>query len=372
VVRHTYDAAGLPTKTKYPSTYDARRSITVAGDSIVRTYDAMGRLATAWNAQGTVTRTYHREGTLKTETQQVGGSVTFSLRYWYDTANRRTRFYNGMDTLTYSYGTDGLVSLLKVRWMAGGISADSFRFKWDGLGRRDSIIYTNGTRVGFGYDRDGRLRLVCSVHSGGGTDDYLDHRLRYPAMDQDGMPWSMVRTIRTAACSGGFALEIQNNTYDGRHQLLSQNALGILSTFQYDASGNLTSKQVGSLDPVLYTVPDLSNRVTEERVNGQLMAAFKYNLNGDRVFDSIPTGGYDGIRHLFYNAVGQMTGSSAWIWNGNGWTMPTSGNSCRYDALGRRILGCEIMGVNPWLGFDGETGTSQRRDLAVRAWPRAR
>ena len=127
--------------------------------------------------------------------QVAGGAVTFDFRYWYDTANRRTRFFNGIDTLTYSYGTDGLLAKLKVRWAvdAGGFQPDSFRFKWDGLGRRDSVIYTNGTRGGFGYDPGGRPRPVW-FGPGGGRRRPPSTRTRPPA-------WSPGRSNAPAGAS---------------------------------------------------------------------------------------------------------------------------------------------------------------------------
>lgn len=83
---------------------------TIPGDSVSQTYDVAGRVLTARTSGSTVTRTYNREGTVRTEQQVLrdnSGAVIsdVTLRYWYDLGDRRVKFYNGTDTLRYTYGT---------------------------------------------------------------------------------------------------------------------------------------------------------------------------------------------------------------------------------------------------------------------------
>src|SRR5439155_13695288 len=184
VIRHTHDAAGRLIQTTYPaSTF--MQGTSIAGDTVVRTYDAVGRVLTAQSRNGVDTLQYNLEGTVRLERQIARNdskSVLLDLttRTWYDVGGRRKTFFDGTDTLYYSYGSDALLSNLKVAWKVGNFPADSFLFTWDGLGRRDRVVYgTIRDTVSFGYDKGGALRMVCSRHPGGasGSFDVLERRV---------------------------------------------------------------------------------------------------------------------------------------------------------------------------------------------------
>jgi RHS repeat-associated protein len=359
VVRNTFDAAGRYTRTVYPSN-TPRANTTVPGDSILRTFDALGRMLTATNSNGTVTYTYNPEGTVVTERQQVTGALDVTLKNWYDAGNRRIKFLNGTDTLFYTYGTDGQLAKLKVQWMAGGLPADSFQFFWDGLGRRDSLKYTYGTAVSYGYDKDGRVRMFCSSNPLGdnGVLDFLEQRIQVASMNADGLTSTMRRYQGSsggsscATAGGTLAAGVLNATYDARHQLIADNGSPSSQTLHYDASGNVVYKQINAVADS-FTMVSGSNRMATKVQGGTPVNAFTYDPNGNRIQDSVLGGQYILMNRYYFNAVNQLVGDSETVLNGNVIQWIGQMGNCKYDAVGRRVASCGAINV-PWRGFDGE------------------
>lgn len=297
-------------------------------------------------------------------------SITFdvTLRYWYDLGGRRTKVFNGTDTLRYSYGTDGNLAKIRVDWMGAGLPADSFLFTWDSLGRRDRVQYTNGTDVTFGYDRDGRLRMVCSKHPGGHTGvlDYLEQRLRYDQVNGDGLVVDMRRRqgmseASTCGANTGNQPELYTaSQYDGRHQLLTRSGQQA-ETYQYDASANLTASTVG-VTQATFTPGATTNRLLSGVINS-IPYTYFYDSLGNRVKDST-TNPLSGKRKFFYNAIGQLVGDSAFWDNGAGFQWMGSLNVFRYNAVGRRVK----VSNNPsyYVAFDGPNVVRLRG--GGRAW----
>jgi RHS repeat-associated protein len=329
---------------------------------------------TATNANGTVTRTYNREGTLKTE-RQVVGAADFTQRYWYDTGNRRTAHNNGNDSIAYTYGADGLLAKLKVSWQGAVATPDSFLFYWDGLGRRDSVVYSNQTYVSLGYDRDGHMRMLCSRHpSNSNVVDVLEYRLRHANLTPEGHP---LRTTRDAGgtgspgCgsipSGPYTSDPAFYEYDARHQ--ARRAGGW--RYDYDASGNRLATRfvTGSLlDSTTYRTK--GNQVYQTYdATPSLQKTFIYDSNGWllREQHQSPSGNW---RRYYYNTIGQMVWyESLELVTGPGgpsnqWVGTTD---CEYDALGRRVYPCGAVGVGT-MGFDGDTPIRGMGGYATPIW----
>lgn len=384
VIRHRYDAAGRLIATTYPAAVntmpDSSLSATLPGDSIVRTYDAAGRLLTAKSSRDTLIRTYNREGSLRTERQVLldltgsGVASDFTLRYWYDGGGRRTKFFTGTDTLRYTYGGDGQLVKLSVQWTTGQ-PADSFLFYWDAAGRRDSIIYslTGGpATVAFGYDQDGHLRSICArhAHDPAISSDYFVHRVRYTALNADGSPLSTVTRrggTDNPACSA--EPSAPNETaygtfeYDARHQMLRDGT----KRYTYDSSGNrLGSYWVSSgtlVDSLQYA--SATNRVWKSFLSsGALNRTFTFDLNGSRTVET-PTS--TNWRLYYYNSVAQMTGHKAYVFNGSSWSWVGMADRCRYDVLGRRVYSCDESGGG-WAGFDGDNAIRRKAAYATPQW----
>lgn len=281
-----------------------------------------------------------------------------TVRAWYDVAGRRTKFFDGADTLRYTYGSDGLLATLSVQWLAAGFGPDTFRFFWDGVGRRDSVVYLRPqATVTFGYDRDSHLRLVCAHHAGN-TDpgDYLEHRVRYPVFDRDGQALSYSRSAGggvTSSCADGPGGYVESHTfqYDARHQMRSNGA----NTYTFDGAGNrLTRRGPGIEDSLQFTAH--SNRVWRSlTLAGTVSTTFQHDSNGSRRIEVPST--IDGEWRLYYyNSLGQMTGHKALIYTGGGTNWVGGSTKCKYDALGRRIRDCGEAPNTPthYAGFDGD------------------
>ena len=340
---NTYDPAGRLTKTIYPANSVVPNS-SVPGDTITRTYDVLGQLLTATDRNAIDSFFYYKEGSIRTSRQTIRDddkttAFDVTLRYWYDGGGRRTKFYNGIDTLRYTYGTDGLLAKLRVDWMAGGLAADSFLYTWDAVGRRDRLQYVNGTDISFGYDRDGNVRMACSKHPGGSLTDYLEQRLRYSKLDPDGQSIDYVRwrgSTDGSACStvtGAQDEWFAGSSFDGRHQLLSRGGLKNES-YQYDASGNITAKTVGVVQST-FVIGTSTNRLASGTVAGTNYL-YVHDNNGSRIKDTVPLQILD-LRKLYYNSIGRLVGDSFYWDDGTGFRWYGSLNVYRYDAQGRRV-----------------------------------
>ena len=369
---YRYDEGGRPVRMDYPS-----RTINdsvVPGDSITRTFDAAGRLRSASTTSSLIRYGYYREGTVRADSQlaKSGSTVLVNvvMRYWYDLGGRRTRFVNGTDTLTYAYGADGLLDTLAVRWGTSGLAADTFRLTWDRLGRRDSVVYVApGAHVSYGYDVDGRLRMVCSRHPGNGqSTDQLEHELRYTSLDADGLPSGLVRYAggnqsSDSTCTSQLLVTLdpqQSLSYDARHQLREDRTY----RYSYDSSGNRLTRRWTTdntlLDSLRYDPS--SNRALARFWQGAgWKNGYSHDADGTIYFESQTT---SGSRRYFLNAIGQMTGH---MWHdGVGWPHRWIGfaSNCAYDALGRRVNACGAG----WLGFDGDNAVLNLGSSSQPTW----
>ena len=375
VVRHTYDAAGRLMSTATTGFADPRSaccsSAYIPADTIRWTYDLAGRPDTIRRARSTITRVYNREGTLRSERQVVrnsSGSTTsdFTAAYTYDAGSRRRTFYNGVDTLRYSYGPSGSLDSLFVGWGTGQ-APDVFRFTWDALGRRESVVYTvPGVTVRNGYDADGRLRMVCSVHANGGNDDSLSVLMHYRSMSPEGMPLHIENWNGGfgPGCSSGVRQRASETfEYDSRHQVIRDRE----NRYVYDASGNRT--EMRDLANVLVRSYLFNNGVTPptnrlyqiQDASGFLVRSYSYRYSG-AVHEDRPYDAYGDWRWHFYNDLGELTGVVQQVPGPN---FVGTWNDCVYDALGRRAAPCHGEGGG-WLGFDGDNVVREQLGSTVR------
>lgn len=362
VITFAYDAAGQLLRTIYPTdSYLANTSI--PGDTVIRAYDAVGRPDTVVDHAATVTFTYNPEGTVKSEhhvlrTPAGGTTLDATLQGWYDGGDRRTKFYNSVDTLSYSYGSDGRLAKLKVQWMLGSQTPDSFQYAWDGLGRRDSLHYTNGTAVTYGFDRDGHFRMLCSHHPGGdgSTHDSLEQRLHYNRLTPDGLPISVIRasgTNENEGCDktdGNVEVSYDSARYDSRHELLYRWFSPITTESEtYDSSGNPVYLNDGSQLPRSFLMctptncggtPVHRNRVYR-MIQGAESTYYAFDQSGNRVQDAPYSNGGPGAWYKvhYYNAINQLVGDSVAVFpcgTQPPWTCWTGDLSLQYDGLGYR------------------------------------
>ncbi len=392
VIRLSYDAAGRKWKTAWPP------NAPVAADSLQYTLDVMGRLLTATQSNRKVVRTYYGTGALRSEVQSnVDGTSPTTLRYAYDRLGRRAWYRLGTaGNLTYSdsiwyryHATSGDLLVIGVRWRRAvgpgtqPIRYDSVRFRWDSLGRRDSVVYTNGARVQFAYDADGQMRLVCGTHAGGPTNlDVFDFTNYHQTVDQDGM--IRATTTHSDGLSGcdqnSQALDNVTMTYDSRHQLRTRIANASTEWNVYDGSGNRVRVKTNITDKV-HIISSLHNRLVQwyHADSSGSGTDYTYDANGSR-YDELPfcpacdPDEIVGRRAYYYDGLGRTTGTEELACiedpetgscQGEQWV--GSSAACRYDPLGRMWDPCESGAPN--LGFDGEnvvfTGV---KDDATSTW----
>jgi RHS repeat-associated protein len=372
-VRHTYDAAGRQTKLIWPVVPNG-----TAGDSVVYAYDVMGRLITAqtsWPGAASVTRTYYGTGAVRTDVENAAQPILLvSQAYYYDRAGRRTGYRVGTpgdavhsDSVGYTYdAASGELRQLKVWWRTvrfGAIPADSVRFRWDALGRRDTVAYSSGAVFAFGYDQDGTQRLLCSTH-GSNTPagvDMFQSRVVHDWVDQDGM---IRQTNRLASvpvgCLSTNKLSGLNpiNSYDNRHELTSQAQGATTTAYSYDGSGNAVQTATTSGTTVTYVdsmAPGHNQLVKRSVVGTNSIWQYRYNPDGSR-FDENPCqtscpGPQIGYRQYLYDGLDRTVGFNEWSCaSGTCQLVPNS--NCYYDPLGRFLASCENGAPN--LGYDGD------------------
>jgi RHS repeat-associated protein len=393
-IRFTYDNNGRVIKKRWP----ARDS--VPADSITYTYDVMGNMLTATQAGWKLTRTYYANGALRSEIQaHPDGSNRFTIFYAYDRIGRRAWYRSGTpgnaaerDSIWYRYDSvSGELRTITVRWRGSLAPLDSVRFRWDALGRRDTVAYRNGLMVRFAYDADGALRVVCGAHPGGPSTgpDVFDFQKYDSLVTTDGLVLiTSYEDNGITGCGSNQSLSgIAFMTYDSRHQLLTQNDDTPL-VYRYDASGNMTVRQRSQVENVRFTMDALHNRlrifynaaalqlddsthIVYER-DGVRRVEQPY-LNGAPVY-GIGTG----YRYYWYDGLGRTTGTGEWecipgagdesgpgaqCQGGQFYSFATA---CRYDPLGRVYDPCENGAPN--LGYDGENVVRTGADSYTIEW----
>ena len=386
VVRHVYDPAGRKIKTAWPAVPSG-----TGADSVVFTYDVMGRMtraATAWPGAAAVDRTYYGTGALRTDVESAvapGPLLQVTQAYAYDRAGRRTAHRIGApgdavhsDSVTYRYDAiSGELRTIRVRWRTvrfGVIPDDSVRFRWDALGRRDSVEYTNGLKIALGYDKDGTQRLFCTARrvSAPATNDISQFRVVQDSVDTDGMtrrrnalglavPQGCVTTNTLSGLDAGM-------TYDNRHQLRSRSEAGHSYTYRYDGSANmLVSTKDG--DSFTDTMDPTHNRLVrryQQPANNYWL--YQYYDDGGRLDENAcPTiacvNENLGYRRYLYDGLGRTVGFNQYgcVTSGGGTICGVEHTADAYfDPLGRLLSPYE--GGAPNLGYDGDNAVRTGSD----------
>jgi RHS repeat-associated protein len=389
-IRYTYDNAGRVTKKSWP----ARDS--VPADSIIYTYDVMGNFLTATQGGWKLVRTYYANGALRSEIQ---GFNAFTIMYGYDRLGRRAWYRSGTpgntvqrDSIWYSYvPVSGDLRAINVRWRGTSAPQDSVQFRWDALGRRDTVIYRNGLRVRFAYDADGAMRLVCGSHPAGDpTQDPFNFTRYDTATNVEGLVLvTSYYDQHTADCSTNVpGLDVETRTYDSRHQLLSLNSQATSEVYRYDGSGNMTIKQVATGPSWQFFMDAAHNQLHRFYDAANLPVGDSTHIvfekdGGRRIEQPYHNGSPvsnqgSGYRYYWYDALGRTTGTGEWQcipgpgeemgpkgtcdW-GAFWSSPTA---CGYDPLGRMYDPCENGAPN--VGYDGDNVVRTGADSYTGEW----
>jgi RHS repeat-associated protein len=246
ITSYTYDALNRLKQVTFADastvtcTYDAGNRTTQVVDSQSGTltygYDNFDRLTSETSAQGTVSYTYDAAG--RRSTMTVAGQPT--VNYTYDDGNRLTQITQGSATviigyddlgrrtsltmpngMTTVYGYDAASHLTSLTYKRNTVVLGNLTYEYDGAGRR--------TKTGGSYARAVAPQSLSSAtyNAANQQTDFNGQSLTYDL-------------------NGNLTNDGANTyTWNARNQLVSISG-SVNATFQYDAAGRRSSKNVNS------------------------------------------------------------------------------------------------------------------------------
>ena len=285
----TYDVMGRPTRKNFPDastlrfTYasDGRRASAIDSRGVtLYSYDTLGRLSSVLSPTGeTVHHTRDANGNLLSL-----ASPSTTIDYAYDSLNRLVQV-NGPEGSTQTFFD---LAGNRVRLVAAnGINADavfdlrnrpaqlthrtpsstliaSFSYVYSPASRRTQVTELDGSQVQYTYDAKGRL---ASETRTGVTPLVITH-----AYDAVG---NRTQTVRNGVTT--------NFSYDVDDRLLGNG----VTTFAWDANGNLTSKTTGAFS-TLYAWDSQNRLASITDISG--VTQYAYDVDGNRIQTTTPAG----------------------------------------------------------------------------------
>ncbi|QOK94573.1 LysM peptidoglycan-binding domain-containing protein (plasmid) [Ralstonia pseudosolanacearum] len=336
------------------STLDALRPARSVEDHVsLNTWDALNRLKSQTNAEGTVSQyTYNSVG-------KVVGTVTAA-----GSADQRTALvrYDALDRVTAQLSAEGaaLITGSETPEQLDAIWKQyATQYSYDDAGRRISATDPNGNRSLFYYDQDGRLRYT--VNAAGEVQEHqydafgnLSSSTRYGVrlaadvlagllqggvLTGGGKSRPTEKAFAAARKAGAGSNSTTQYTYNAVNELVSTtDANGGVTTARYDAFGEL----IGSTQSI-----DGTHSVTTTR---------SYDRRGLQTGVASDAGGANVVTRHRYDAFGRLVESV----DGNGHVStqsfdrlgrvvqtqdPTSAKrSSSYDAFGRVLSQTDALG----------------------------
>ena len=260
--------------------------------SRTRSYDNLGRV-TALTGGAAVSYTYDALSRVKTEIQAQG-----TVSYDYDAAGRMTKLtWPDSFYVNYDYDVSGAVTKVRENGATSGVDVLA-TYEYDDLGRRTKLTRGNGVVTDYAYD--GASRLTDLDHDLGGTTHDTNIDFSYNPAGQI--------TQRTASNDIYAYLDHWNIDANAIVNGLNQATSVDGKSVSYDAKGNVTS-----YDGKTYAY-DAENFMTSG--NG---ATIEYDAAG-RLFQTIPSGQSVGRKMLYAGdrmiAIYDESGNLAHRWMG--------------------------------------------------------
>ena len=282
VVAYTRNAMGQVTRKDYPD-----------GSSVAYTYDAAGRLTSTADSTGVINLSYDARGFPIAIQYPSGHGFTFQ----YNNAGQRTQ-RAGDDGYTLNYAYDANARLAQV---TDGTGAEIVLYEYDDAGRISRETKGNGTYASYGFDAAGHVASVVNCAPGGAVQSRFDY-----TYDPNGNPASMT-TLDGVTTYG----------YDAAGQLTGvvfPNGREI--AYEYDAAGN--RKRVTDNGAATQYIANALNQYTQIG-----SAAYGYDADGNMASRTDATG----ITTYQYDAENRLTKAVS----------PTDGTwNYTYDGLGQR------------------------------------
>jgi RHS repeat-associated protein len=260
------------------------------GSSIDYTWDVKGNLTSVTDATGTISIIHNARDMVASITYPNGQS----LAYEYDSANRRTRMEYG-DGYGFNYIHDSIGRLFQVTDENDSLVS---QYEYDSVGRLTRALYGNGTASEYTFDDKSNLSTVLNRNADNSVRSQYDY------------------------------------TFDVFGRRTSMTTSAGLTTYEYDASGQLVSVVLPSSRAIAYSYDDAGNRIA---------------VVDDGARTNYTTGGLNqlataGNRTFTYFADGQIasvtdsSGTTTYKYNVNGQlaeiAQPGKTISYEYNALG--------------------------------------
>ena len=335
VSNYSYDARNRLTGIAYPATptlnvtftYDTTQTACNQTTEIFST----GKLTSIKNASGTTMLCYDRFGRMAYKHENING-VAFTTGYTFDLAGRLSQITTPKTTLI-KYTRDKAGRITGITYRLAGQTTDTpvvSKVTYYPFGPVASITYGSGANqrtLTRSYDQDYVIQGLLDPGVAGANPG-LNMSLKRDAI---GNPKQMSWT-------SGTSTSVNNYLYDSLNRLTNVNDANnaLIAAYQYDGTGNRTSKQVGGTT-VQYTYPPLSHQLASVGSTPRT-----YDADGNtKTIGSTLGFVYDGT-----NRMSQSTGSgvTAYSYNGRGQRVEKlpAGNTAQnqytvYDETGKPI-----------------------------------
>ncbi|MEQ1931385.1 MAG: RHS repeat-associated core domain-containing protein [Parvularculaceae bacterium] len=315
---YTYDGAGRLLSESFSSDPGATRTYTY--DSTTPSGNrGVGRLASITDSSGVTTFAYDAHGNMTSTTRAIGG-FNYSTSYAYADGDKAVSLtYPSGRIVTWSYGSSGNVTAIRMRANAGApledvltsvthlAMTDSGSMGTEGEGGLWTVkagTFGNGLQLAATYDQDGRLATL-----GAGAVQALT--FGYDAASNVASMADGVTPSRS-----------QIFQYDDLNRLTQ--AVGVYGTigYAYDLVGNRTSK-VSNATAETYAYPATSHRLSSV-TGGAVNRSFGYAVSGQLASE---TKGGAALSYV-YNGAGRMVEAQ----NGG-----VAFAAYAYDAFGQRV-----------------------------------
>ena len=268
---YAYDAANRMSQKAVPTSASG-----AAGYTVNYTYDNRGlQLSATFAATGQgLSNVYDGAGRLTSATNTMGG-VSRTISHGYDADGNRTQVTHP-DSNYFTYEYDGLDRATTLRENGSTVLAT---FTYDAQGHRSGQNYA-GAASTFGYDPAGRLSSLVDDLAGTSADQSLT--FGYNAASQ-----MTTRTATNDALASNTAYNVSRSySVNGLNQYIAAGS----ASFSYDANGNLGS------DGSTTFVYDAENRLVS--ASGARTASLVYDPSG-RLFQT--SGGSAGTTQMVYD-----------------------------------------------------------------------
>jgi RHS repeat-associated protein len=282
----TYDVLNRLTKVIYPTTalnvtyaYDQANSVTACAASF-----PVGRLTTVTDASGTTTFCYDRRGNVTVRKQVIGGVTSVVTRSFTLGDRLAGLVYPSGSVVTYARDARGKVKGVTVTPPGGVATSLVSSVSYQPFGAPTAVTFGNGATETRVYDGNGWVTDV----SGPGLTLHYTH---------DG-----VGNITADGNAAGANPAAELYTYDALSQLtqVQKSTGGMVGSYTLNASGDRTSKTVGTGAPTAYAYLSGSHRLGSVGTT-----TYAYDAGGNRTGLSV-SGVVKGT--YTYDDRGLMTG----------------------------------------------------------------